>query len=72
MRTQQLAREEVPWIRNRRRHLERLRTAPEAAAPAVFHERLLTGLRRHLKDRFRTGEPAGQPVEPSFHTSAIP
>ncbi|MFE4332524.1 NACHT domain-containing protein [Streptomyces sp. NPDC056831] len=49
----QLAREEAPWIRNRMRHVERLRTAPGAAASAVFHERLLTGLRRLLKARAR-------------------
>ncbi|MFE7267656.1 NACHT domain-containing protein [Streptomyces sp. NPDC057592] len=47
----QLAREESPWIRNRMWHVERLRTAPGAAASAVFHERLLTGLRRLLKAR---------------------
>ncbi|MFE0515004.1 NACHT domain-containing protein [Streptomyces sp. NPDC058964] len=49
----QLAREEVPWIQNQMRHVERLRTAPGAAAPAVFHERLLTGLRQLLKARAR-------------------
>ncbi|MFF8917499.1 NACHT domain-containing protein [Streptomyces sp. NPDC015032] len=47
----QLAREEVPWVRNEMRHVKRLRTTPEAAAPAVFHEQLLTGLRRLLKAR---------------------
>lgn len=35
-----LAREEMPWAQNRMRHVERLRTAPLAAAPAVYHERL--------------------------------
>ncbi|MEU6807323.1 hypothetical protein [Streptomyces neyagawaensis] len=35
------------------RHVERLRTDPGAAALTVFHERLLTGLRRLLKARAR-------------------
>ncbi|MFD0228108.1 HEAT repeat domain-containing protein [Streptomyces hirsutus] len=51
----QLAQENVPWIQNQMRHVERLRTAPGTAAPAVFHERLLTGLRRLLKARARAG-----------------
>ncbi|QCD53509.1 signal transduction protein with Nacht domain protein [Streptomyces hawaiiensis] len=51
----QLAGEEVPWIQSQMRHVERLRTAPAAAAPSVFHERLLTGLRRLLKARARAG-----------------
>ncbi|OSP40036.1 hypothetical protein B7767_28355 [Streptomyces sp. 13-12-16] len=51
----QLAREETPWIQNQMRHVERLRTTPGAAAPAIFHERLLTGLRRLLKARARAG-----------------
>ncbi|MCW8103025.1 NACHT domain-containing protein [Streptomyces tauricus] len=51
----QLTQEEAPWARNRMLYIERLRTAPEAAAPAVFHERLLTGLQRLLKVRTRAG-----------------
>ncbi|WP_326762814.1 hypothetical protein OHB35_53095 [Streptomyces phaeochromogenes] len=51
----QLAQEEDPWIRNLIRQIERLRTTPEAAAPAVFHGRLLTGLQRFLKARARAG-----------------
>ncbi|MGW3105757.1 NACHT domain-containing protein [Streptomyces sp. NPDC001100] len=47
----QLAREEVPWIRRRMQQIERLRTAPGAAAPAVFYERLLNGLRQLIKTR---------------------
>ncbi|MFJ4748947.1 HEAT repeat domain-containing protein [Streptomyces albogriseolus] len=50
----QLAQEEAPWIRNRMRHVERLRRDPGAAALAVFHERLLTGLRR-LRARAEAG-----------------
>ncbi|MEU8773464.1 HEAT repeat domain-containing protein [Streptomyces sp. NPDC048606] len=49
----QLAREEDPWVQDRMRQVERLRTAPGAAAPAVFHERLLFGLRRLLTTRAR-------------------
>ncbi|MDX3245411.1 NACHT domain-containing protein [Streptomyces sp. ME18-1-4] len=54
----QLAQEEVLWIRDRMRQVERLRTDPGAAAPTVFHERLVTGLRRLLKARARA-ESAG-------------
>ncbi|MFK0112075.1 NACHT domain-containing protein [Streptomyces sp. NPDC091217] len=54
----QLAQEEVPWIRDQMRQVERLQADPGAAAPAVFHERLLTGLRRLLKARARV-ESAG-------------
>ncbi|MEU0804982.1 hypothetical protein [Streptomyces sp. NPDC005970] len=54
-RKQKLAREEVPWIQDRMWHVERRWTAPGAAAPAVFHERLLSGLRRLLKARARVG-----------------
>ncbi|QDO37782.1 hypothetical protein FNV62_05880 [Streptomyces sp. RLB3-17] len=63
----------VPWIRNQMQYIERLRTALGAAAPAAFHERLLTDLRRLLKARAGSAGPVRRHARrrPGTSTGAV-